>query len=412
MLFNISRRWLLVALCFSICGLLSGQGSDGIETSYKNALRFNSADGDVKLKIGGRLHNQWTFWSYDDALGTTGADMAPVDGVYFRRARLYFSGSINESVGFKAQYDFAGGTVGFKDAYIQLNSPSFGKYRVGQMYEPFGLETMTSSNSITFVERSSGAGSISPERNTGMLLTDDWSDGNGTWSLGWFRGDTNGAGDAVGDVDGSFTGRVTWLPRFEEKGKRLIHLGVAGSTRHVADGEARFAARPSARPSEKLLDTGVIADVDSVSLMGLEAAIVEGPISLQGEYMIASPDVGSGEDLEFSHWYLEGSYLLTGEHRSYKKSSGVFGGVTPSTTWGSGDGNGAMQAAVRLSSTDFEDGSINGGEMDQVALGFNWILNSSCRVMIDHVTASSKPVTGTSTDADSEALTVRFQVTF
>ncbi|HIA28113.1 MAG TPA: hypothetical protein EYN79_08400 [Planctomycetes bacterium] len=408
------RSHLIHALLLSlgISGAIAAQDSSDLEISYKNALLFNNSDGSVQLKIGGRLHNQWTFWDYDDALGPTGADMAPVDGVYFRRARLYFSGKLYDSVGFKAQYDFAGGTVGFKDAYIQLEIPAFGKYRVGQMYEPFGLETMTSSNNITFVERSSGAGSISPDRNTGMLLTDSWASGNGTWSFGWFRGDSDGAGDAEGDVDGSWTGRVTWLPLFEDDGARLIHLGIASSIRHVKDGEARFAARPSARPSEKLVDTGLILDVDSVSLVGFEAAWVEGPLSLQTEYMVASPEVAGGEELNFSHWYVEGSYVLTGEHRSYKKSSGVFGGVRPKTIWGSDEGKGALQAAVRISSTDFEDGTVNGGAMDQVALGFNWILNPACRVMIDHVRATSEPVGQTAIDADSQALTMRFQITF
>ncbi|HIN80947.1 MAG TPA: hypothetical protein EYN00_07720, partial [Planctomycetes bacterium] len=56
--------------------------------------------------------------------------------------------------------------------------------------------------------------------------------------------------------------------------------------------------------------------------------------------------------------------------------------------------------------------TVNGGAMDQVALGFNWILNPACRVMIDHVRATSEPVGQTAIDADSQALTMRFQITF
>ena len=86
--------------------------------SWKNGLRFETGDGKFKFKLGGRIMNDWGWFSENSAIKRVIGDQ--VDGTEFRRARLYIAGEIYNNIGFKAQYDFAGGDVDFKDVYLEL----------------------------------------------------------------------------------------------------------------------------------------------------------------------------------------------------------------------------------------------------------------------------------------------------
>ena len=75
-----------------------------IKVTWKDTLRLESADGNNKLKFGGRIHWQNAFFG-DDEFGGKLLE----DGDKFRRSRIYVSGLIRERYDFKMQYDFAGG---------------------------------------------------------------------------------------------------------------------------------------------------------------------------------------------------------------------------------------------------------------------------------------------------------------
>ena len=126
-------------------------GQDAMSPIWKNGLGFSTADGKNKIYLGGRLQIDTGFFSEED-----GVD-AEEDGVRMRRARIALSGLINGNIEFKTQYDFSGGDADFKDFYMGfLNKGSMpsviSKIRVGQQYEPFGLETLTSSKYITLAD--------------------------------------------------------------------------------------------------------------------------------------------------------------------------------------------------------------------------------------------------------------------
>ncbi len=64
-----------------------------------------------------------------------------------------------------AQYDFAGGDADFKDVYVGLKKlPGVGTLKVGHFKEAFGLEELTSSKYITFIERSLPTEAFAPSR--------------------------------------------------------------------------------------------------------------------------------------------------------------------------------------------------------------------------------------------------------
>ena len=99
-----------------------------LKVTWKGSLRMESADGNNKLKFGGRIHWQNAFFS-DGEFGVKLLE----DGDEFRRSCIYASGLIRERYDFKMQYDFAGGDADFKDIYFGIKDiPVFGNLRVGQ----------------------------------------------------------------------------------------------------------------------------------------------------------------------------------------------------------------------------------------------------------------------------------------
>jgi len=368
---------------------------------WKEGLNLTTLDGDFKLKIGGRLQTDWLWSSEDNAIKSDVGEQE--DGVEIRRARLYFSGLIYDNVEYKLQFDFAGGEAALKDAYLDLTDFPIGKLRMGHFKEPFSLDELTSSKYITFLERAL-PNIFAPRRNTGFMLHNTVSDERMTTAIGVFR-DMDDFGENVDDGGYNITGRVTVLPIYEKKGANLLHLGAAYSYRNPDD-SIRYQQRPEAHLTDRFVDTGTFAG-DQVDLVGLEAAWVNGPLSLQGEYMMANANrLGSGSDVEFDGYYVQASYFLTGEHRNYKTSEGAFSRIKPNKNYSAESGPGAWEIKARYSGLDLSDRDIAGGELDNITAGLNWYLNPNTKIMWDYVHADKDDI------GQADMLIMRLQFDF
>ena len=373
---------------------------------WKDGLRLDSNDGSFKLKIGGRIQNDWAYYCTDDKeVGTADGDDFD-EGVEFRRARLYFSGTIYDDLEFKAQYDFADGDSDFKDVYLGFkNVPYVGGVRIGHFKEPFSLEELTSSKYITFMERSP-ANTFAPSRNTGVMLHNAIFDKRMTWAAGVFR-QTDDFGEGVGGRDYNVTARLTGLPWYEEDGKRLLHLGVGYTHQNYEDDVIRFRARPESHLAPRVVDTGTFP-AEHGDLLGAEVAWVHGPFSLQGEYMHAFMEGDSHfiGDPRFWAASVQASYFLTGEHRPYKASNGTFDKVKPFKNFGKDEGPGAWELAARYSYLNLNDAGVNGGRLRDLTLGLNWYLNPNLRITWNYVFADP------SDGGDVDIFQMRFQLAF
>ena len=369
---------------------------------WKEGINLATLDGDFKLKIGGRLQTDWLFSSEDDTIKLDVGEQE--DGVEVRRARLYFSGLIYDNVEYKLQLDFEGGDADFKDAYLGLTDFPLGKLRMGHFKEPFSLDELTSSKYITFLERAL-PNVFAPGRNMGFMLHNTCPNERMTTAIGVFR-DTDDYGEDVDDGGYNITGRVTALPIYENKGANLVHLGAAYSYRNPDD-SIQYRQRPEAHLTDRFVDTGSFAG-DQVDLVGFEAALVEGPFSLQGEYMIAEVDrLGGGSDVEFDGYYVQASYFLTGEHRSYKTSEGAFSRIKPKENYSAANGGtGAWEVKARYSGLDLSDKDITGGELDNISAGLNWYFNPNTKIMWDYVHADKDNV------GEADMLMMRLQFDF
>ncbi|MDQ3731062.1 MAG: porin, partial [Pseudomonadota bacterium] len=175
----------------------------------------------------------------------------------------------------------------------------------------------------------------------------------------------------------STVGRVTFAPIATDT--QVVHLGAAVNWRDPSRGEdSQFRTRPESNVTEvRLVDTGAIAEVESMRIYGLEAAGVQGPFHAQAEYMLA--DVSAADDVVFDGWYVEGGYFLTGESRPYSADEGRWRRVTPKGTYG------AWQMALRYSSIDLSDGMIAGGKEDNVGVALNWYPTDYVRLSANYI---------------------------
>lgn len=395
--------------------------SGGMAATWDNGLHFNTADKRFKFAIGGRLQHDFAFFNADSranaALGQINT------GSRFRRARMNVSGTVYNSVDFKAEYDFAGGGVGFDDVWIGFKDLiPFGYLTVGHQFEPFGLETQNSSKYTTFLERAT-VSSLQPGRNTGIKLSGTQNDGELGWGVGVFR-NTNGAGDDFGNPDAgewNFTGRVTHMGKMgsNDGQPHFYHVGASISRRSGVNHTGGFAARPESSIAPAFVSTGTIG-VNDVNLYGLEAAYVAGPVSFQTEYTQARVDgdkfeyrdlgsapritPGPGNASRFDAWYAQLSYFVTGESRPYDAKTGTFGRVSPKKNHGDGDSLGAFEVATRYSEIDLTDGPIAGGEMDIITVGLNWYLNPVTKIMLDLSRADVKHL------GNTDMVQIRFQI--
>ena len=338
-------------------------------------LKFSSADGTDQFQIGGRIEVDGAVYDQDEReLG---------NGTQLRRARLFMAGKLNDTWGFKGEFDFAGGSVGITDVYIQ-NTLFPWTVTLGHFKEYYSLEQQTSEKYITFMERSL-PGAFFPGRNLGLGLTnggDTWSAAFGVFGEG-FKTNNDTAGKEQ-DAGYGATGRVTWAPFGH--GDLMLHLGASASYRQLNDSHTlRYRSRPESNITNvRLVDTGVIDDSDNRTLYGLEAAGVVGPWSAQGEYFLANVDRRGGGNVNFEGWYVQTAYVLTGESRNYSASSGKFERFTPSRSVSDG-GPGAWQLAARVSEVDLNDGAINGGKERNLTLGVNWFLEPTLRLSLNYV---------------------------
>ena len=283
------------------------------------------------------------------------------------------------------------------DAYLRYNGFRPVSITAGNFKVPFSLEAVSSGKYLTFMERGLPFAFLNLRSLGGMVSTngDNW-----TGAVGLF-GDT--VTQQNNDDEGwGAAGRITYAPIIQRD--RVIHLGAAGQWRKpdanaaaIPDQTVRFRSKPESHiitddfsgtgSGGNLVDTGNIAgDVNDYALLGVEAAGVYGPFSLQGEYTRALVDRETGGDLAFDGYYLYGSYFLTNDSRNYRADKGVFDIIQPARPFRlHSDGWGAWEVATRYSGLDLNDADVSGGDEQNVTLGLNWYPNSFVRFMANYI---------------------------
>ncbi len=362
--------------------------------SLKNGLNIKSAENDLALKMGGRLHLDAAF--YDDDISDMG------NGVELRRARLFASGKLWKHWRYRSEFDFAASSgVSVRDAWFSYQGFDDWSIKAGQFQEPFSLEGMTSSNNITFMERSLVYVFV-PDYHLGLAVTSHGKNWSG--NIGIFGEAIHSQDDKVDDGWG-VAGRLTWAPMLERR--RVLHLGVSGEYREPdTEKQIRYRSRPeSGVTNRRLVDTRTIRQVDDSVLLAAETAVVIGPFSIQGEYIHARVSRVSEPTVDFYGWYAYASWFISGDYRRYNAKKGSFKSVKPHHS------NGAWELALRYSQLNLSDLDITGGKQDNITVGLNWYLNKNIRFMANYVFVDAHPNRNEKYE-DAQIFQVRGQLNF
>lgn len=344
-------------------------------------------DGDRYLRLGGRIHYDVARYSDDVTLLEDEQD--------FRRARFILRAGYDDWQ-FRADYD-VGLVDGWRSLYVRYGGWNRVRVTAGNQVAPFSLDELSSSNDLAFMERSL-ASALSPAMLTGLSVRtwgDDWSATAGVF------------GDELSDLDRrtadgtSFVGRFTYAPI--RKRRQVLHFGVAHEYRSIdSNTDVRIRARPESRLTDaRLVDSGNIAGVDSLSTTGVELMAILDSVRLQSEYLLMSLD-GGLNDADFSGGYVQASWLVTGERYRYSRSRGVPTAVRPKGDWG------ALEFSVRYSMLDLEDGLVSGGEQTQLTAAVSWYFNRQLRTSLNYSLYDASP-NSDGIDEDGSILMFRFQ---
>jgi phosphate-selective porin OprO/OprP len=328
---------------------------------------------------------------------------------------------------------------------------------VGVIEPAFMFEGTTSSGQLMFLERPEidniaadifGAGDsrrgveVRFQKDSALMPGDNLVLNAGF--TGAKTGSSSGHGPG-GDEQTQLLGRASY--RFWNDGPSNASIGFSGAdvlspgSNAGAYNTLNFQDRPEVRvDGSRLISTGGIA-AKSAYMYAFDAGVNFNNFFLGGEYSNfnvrrrATAGLDNADTPNFSGWYIEGSWVLTGEPKSYTVSAtnnevGGFGApkVSAPFSW-SGDSWGAWELAVRYSHTDLNwndtfaagslyptfQGGINGGEERIVALGVNWYLNNTVKLQLNDLITSvdkySGPVHDTAHNAsqDFNTLAVRLQ---
>jgi phosphate-selective porin OprO/OprP len=354
----------------------------------------------------GRIHADAVFVNQSEQNQAIYGDFQ--NAVGFRRARLGAEGQIGGQIQWVSEFDFAGGEIAFKDVWIGLAElPWVRRLRVGHMREPFSLEFQTSSNDITFIERSTIA-ALDPVRNWGLGFFSYSDDERATLAGGAFRSGTSNFGEDMGDGnDMSYTGRLTCLPFYQDDA-RLMHLGAAFSQVYPKNDVVTFDQGPQSSLLVPSTDNPLSPVVPNIAisasqeqLYNLEWSWVLGPLSLQAEWSAANVDQIGGGPVFLHGFYFYASYFLTGEHRQYVPRDGTFGTtrvlapfVHASGQHNVGCGPGAWELTARIDYFDLSSPNIPpanglavGNRVTEATFGINWYLSDNARIMFNYLHA-------------------------
>jgi len=383
--------WALQASAAQAEGTPGRRGPLGAHTYFEDGIHFDSPKKRLKFKLNGRVYFDLGRIFADRELEEAFPDL---EGRHadFRTLEGVISGWFGDLLEFRLSIDFAN-VRQIKDNWARFTSvPLLRHFKIGNVTEPFSLEELESSRFMTFMESSLPTYAFAPGRDIGLLTDNIARVGRMTWSAGLFlnTGSLSTVGDTKDEISEAagwnLTFRVTGLPWYSEEGRRLLHLGL-GYSHQFRNGDT-VAARsyPESRLADvKLVDTGDF-ETDGGDLLGTEAALVHGPFSLQGEFMVKTVK-GSGNPVLWG-FYGQGSWFLTGENRRYETQRAVFTRIKPKRTfppWK--DGWGAWELALRISFIDLNDGDLQGGKERNVTAGLNWYLTEQYRVMFNYINA-------------------------
>ena len=384
-----------------------GDKKGGMVKSKKEDITISTTGGGIKVKssngnefkIGGRL--MYDYDSYDDFWDGEDAEENEI-----RRSRITLSGKSgkNWSYKFTTNIDHEDEGASVDTGYLKYSSkPMYAM--LGKYKRPGMLEERTSSKWISTIERSiinELSGAVIGKPSFGGISVGFATKGDMPMSgvVGVY--DDEVEEDDGGDVYG-VGARFSIMPKLSDDS--FIHAGASFYTVDYKGNDHRMRTRMGVHTTGRPFETNS-HESDDIDQFGVELAYVNGPFSLQGEFMNVESD-GTDDaacgaagtyteeteeteemfsdaantcDIEMDGFYLQAAYTLTGETRGYKGGSGAFAAIKPKNE------DGAWEVVARYEDADIDiPGRSLSADLERMVLGVNWYVNKNVKFMLNYV---------------------------
>lgn len=392
----------------------------GDVATTRGGLEIKSADGNFSVKLGGRIHFDANYVLNEDDLGA--ADQKRNSTTDFRRARLSLSGKAYR-FNYLFEQDFAGetgvGATGFREVWIGTDVLGNQQLRIGQA-KPFrGMEELTSSNEITFMERpfASATGIYQRQFVQGLFLSGKFDH----FGYGVSAHNNKSAGEITSGSTGpnsqalGFSGRVYAFPINSDT--QTLHVGLSASRDDAGNPTAAVGSTSAAGGIElrpRLTRSGQLrTDIIGVAkAFGLQTTVAgelayrQGPFSAQAEYALAqlSDSVNATQrDEDVETGYVQLSYFLTDHSKRYNTTRGAFGSPTVRP------GAGAVELKARYDMIENKD-SLQPLEVSGYTVGANYYATPNVRFMLEYNDGSRN--NNAVAEQELSAVTARAQFNF
>lgn len=389
---------------------------------------------------------------------TNNSPTAPVQpfssGTVFRRARLGFDATAYKDWNFSLWGEFGGSggeSASLNQAFVEyagFKPFTFAdplRFRVGAWATPAGLEDATPNTEMLFLERPA------VEEMIRGIDAGDAREGGGAFFTGsrWY-------------FSGVFTSRVAAAsspPVYGQQGAFLTRLAfnplhgsdydvhVGGAIQGVVSPLNTGAAGPAAeqltlnqQPELRVDGNGTkLVSTGAIDASGMTTYSAEGGASFRNFYVASeyykidvdrtalSSGAASPFNPSFDGWYVQGSWVLTGERHIWSAGNGGFRGIfQPKENFDPSNGTwGAWEIAGRYSVLDLNDnagvfgsatptGGIRGGVQKITSAAVDWYPNSVIRFIFEyqHGNVDRLSSAGADIGAHFNNLSVRSQFAF
>jgi len=402
----------------------SKKKADGT-VGFKNGFKINSGDGKSNFAVSGRIQADYRYFDTPENLSTGPTASTAADTFDVRRAYIGAKGTFRNFINYEATVDGAGSSAYLKYFWLETAFSDLVKVRFGQFKPMFGLEQNTSSRFIDMTERD-WAASMAIGVTKGVMVHGSPRAGvnyalyanNGSQASSYLSDASQTSVETLNSGDGKQLGVNLRVNIAEIVGNKeaIMHLGGSVATENDASRGANSSAafRTNARGTTFFTtQASLFPQSMDLTRTGLEGIGAFGPMKLQAEYARMSfKDTGldASNHKDINAWYVNASYMLTGETYASSYKNGVMERMSPKADYlGLGSaGWGAWEIGVRYSRFDASDFDTNAtavnasttlssNDVNSYTAGIKWITDPNTRFMLNYVyTDFNKDISGIS----------------
>ncbi|MES2255999.1 MAG: porin [Pseudomonadota bacterium] len=397
-------------------------------------LQIASADGRFTAALRATVQYDVGYYMQNARTRTlaNGSDFS--SGSNFRRAQLGLQGKVFGDWSYYVNIDYgSGGSTGtetpghIQQAYIEYDGFGPFIFRIGAHPPSTGLDDSYSASDQLLMERSAPGD-----------LTRNMAGGDGRDSIEFlyvgdrlygslaYTGDKVQETTLLSDEQQAVVARVAYSPVVNSDWRWLVSLTGTDVFRPGDSNGALNSPRPFSfsNPPEVNIDDNStkLVSVSDTNVTDAWAWNLESAVTYQNflaqagyfKYGIDQRGVTTLRGQGFDGWYVEGSWVLSGESRGYSAANAAFTNPKPRVNFSpDGGGWGAFELAARYSTLDLNDnagaiggalpaGGVRGGEQRIGTVGLNWYPNPVLKFTLQaqNVQASRIGTLGTTANAN------------